>query len=363
VATSERFSDAWGDLRSLRSSPPGFASEDPARREVFLAALEQSEQLLRGAADLGFASRPLSLFYGLSQAGRAITAAWSHPVLSEGSADLAWQLAGHGIKFAGSVDDMVLPRLDQLELMDAPQEPLPATSKKRLPAFPAVARVLGSASLLRTARLVDLWSALPEAVARPAPGHADRWPPIFIDWSDLQTMTLTHNWSSKLFDEWANLSLPDVDERIRDILEHHYPAMPFAVPDHHQLAPSYGDPRGALWLDQQPVASAGGRPEYGDPEANYRGRYFAVPRVNGQEVQPLLIWWAVLFALSMLARYYPRTWAQAIDVNSSEWATPLEHLMTEAVTALPEVIFEALEAPPATAPFPLSGEASWTMET
>lgn len=44
---------------------------------MLLAALEQSEQLLRGAADLGFASRPLNLFYGLSQAGRAISAAWT----------------------------------------------------------------------------------------------------------------------------------------------------------------------------------------------------------------------------------------------------------------------------------------------
>jgi hypothetical protein len=42
---------------------------------VYVAALQQAEQLFHAAREAGFASSPLLLFYGLSQAGRAIAAA------------------------------------------------------------------------------------------------------------------------------------------------------------------------------------------------------------------------------------------------------------------------------------------------
>jgi hypothetical protein len=69
---------AWQSLRVLRAQPPGGVNSDE-RRAVFTAALEQSEQLMRAARDVGYAARPLPLFYSLSQAGRAIAAAvgWS----------------------------------------------------------------------------------------------------------------------------------------------------------------------------------------------------------------------------------------------------------------------------------------------
>lgn len=83
-------------LRQLRSAPPGLAV-DGARRETFSAALEQAEQLLTAAGHVGVQSRPLLVFYGLSQGGRAIAAA------STRTAGTDWQLRGHGIK-ARSLD-------------------------------------------------------------------------------------------------------------------------------------------------------------------------------------------------------------------------------------------------------------------
>jgi hypothetical protein len=53
--------------------------------------MEQAEQMFRAAAMVGHATRPLLVFYGLSQAGRAIAAAASN---AEGD---RWRLAGHGI--------------------------------------------------------------------------------------------------------------------------------------------------------------------------------------------------------------------------------------------------------------------------
>ncbi|WP_416071590.1 YaaC family protein [Streptomyces sp. ME02-8801-2C] len=61
--------DVWQALRETRSDPPGWAgSGNAARRKTYNAALEQAEQLLKAAAQVGPASRPLLLFYGLSQA-------------------------------------------------------------------------------------------------------------------------------------------------------------------------------------------------------------------------------------------------------------------------------------------------------
>jgi hypothetical protein len=58
------------------------------RKRTFRAALQQFEELLGAAETVGSASRPLLLFYALSQAGRAITAA-------RGS--MPWELRRHGL--------------------------------------------------------------------------------------------------------------------------------------------------------------------------------------------------------------------------------------------------------------------------
>lgn len=81
--------EAWERLRASRWAPPGRASSG-SRRKTYTAALEQTEQMFRAAAVVGPATRPLQVFYGLSQAGRAIAAAaWS--LKGED-----WRLVAHG---------------------------------------------------------------------------------------------------------------------------------------------------------------------------------------------------------------------------------------------------------------------------
>jgi hypothetical protein len=63
--------------RATRASPPAQAGVDHHRRAIYNAALEQFEELLEAARVVGPASRPLPLFYALSQASRAIVAAGS----------------------------------------------------------------------------------------------------------------------------------------------------------------------------------------------------------------------------------------------------------------------------------------------
>jgi hypothetical protein len=86
-----RREESWRILRGMRSRLPGAAGLDAQRRRTFQAALEQSEQFLRAAASVGYETKPVQVFYGLSQAGRAIAAA------SERLNGDEWRLSRHGM--------------------------------------------------------------------------------------------------------------------------------------------------------------------------------------------------------------------------------------------------------------------------
>lgn len=62
------------------------------RRKTYGAALEQAQQLFTAASSVGIATRPLLLFYGLSQCCRATAAAVKHVHNND------YSLSGHGIK-------------------------------------------------------------------------------------------------------------------------------------------------------------------------------------------------------------------------------------------------------------------------
>src|SRR4249919_3506105 len=94
---------AWRDIRSLRAAPPGFAGGDKGRRRVFGAALQQAEELHAASAQCGFSSRPLPLFYALSQAARAISAARTP------GAD--WQSSAHGLTAKFDSEDVLAARV------------------------------------------------------------------------------------------------------------------------------------------------------------------------------------------------------------------------------------------------------------
>jgi hypothetical protein len=55
-----------------------------------------------------------------------------------------------------------------------------------------------------------------------------------------------------------------------------------------------------------------------------------------------MVWWAVTFALSMMARYEPRVWVNVVAVARSADAAAVEHLLTEALVVLPELIHRTL---------------------
>ncbi len=64
---------------------------------------------------------------------------------------------------------------------------------------------------------------------------------------------------------------------------------------------------------------------------------------DDRQLHPLLAWWAVLFALSMLARYQPGQWTAQIDVNRSKDAVAIEYLLDSALNVVPELILAAID--------------------
>jgi hypothetical protein len=133
---------AMRDLRGLRYDPPGYAKRG-ARRTTFQSALEQCEQFQTAARSAGYATRPVQLFYALSQAGRAIVTA------SPRIGNQAWRVSGHGLTAntnTASAGNVTV-----------------AAAKTGL--YASVAAALGLESLVpdEPTALGDLWPLLPEA--------------------------------------------------------------------------------------------------------------------------------------------------------------------------------------------------------
>ncbi len=68
--------------------------------------------------------------------------------------------------------------------------------------------------------------------------------------------------------------------------------------------------------------------------------------MNGVRSSSLLTWWALLFGLSMVARYQPAGWVGALRYDESELAAPLEQLLEIGLDRVPELVLGALLGDP-----------------
>lgn len=74
--------------------------------------------------------------------------------------------------------------------------------------------------------------------------------------------------------------------------------------------------------------------------------WWLIPKINGQPCPSrLMTWWAFLYALSILARYKPGPWSNALRVDASELAVPIEATLEVANDAIPSLVLAALLAP------------------
>jgi hypothetical protein len=310
-------------LRLFRSSPPLLVGTDPARRAVYSAASEQFEQLLSSSAGIGFAARPLTLFYALSQGVRGIAAA----AVSEPE----WQPREHGA--AQRNGESVVSA---------------SVEVKKNGSLGLLSTALDAPRFSGSIRLAAVWSALPELATLPIDSAAP--PALGVQLSELESgpAAAARVWVSDLPDHLRGASVDDLTRELEG-----YPTplgcgRPALLSDNSE--PFWRS--SVLAVDWPAVPKPERGPGYVDIYETFDaialrqpdGSRWLIPSIDGEGhvPHPLQAWWLVLFSLSTFARYQPAQWREALDVDRSQVAVPLEHALDVALRALPELIFQAL---------------------
>jgi hypothetical protein len=328
-------------IRTLRASPPGRAQRGD-RKSTFNASLEQSEQLFEAAANVGVASRPILIFYGLSQAARAIAAASSVD-------NNSYRFNSHGIKAKGT-QGVMGSGVAGVEVQAKPG------------AFSQVSTILGSAQSQNNVSLGDIWGLLPEAerfplvnmgslspvVASPADPHLVRVQnaiinifglPVTLGYRlDLDT-SVPHDDVAGYREETAKIrAYLDQFPALKDLSFYH-------GVDNVQVR-YHGRDALSFLMTCENRNYAPEKEILTSRVVCYRGLDLAFPSVPGNEVggayHPFMIWWAILYCLSMLARYEPNSWIKIIDVSASQDAVAVENILKEALAAIPELIHRTI---------------------
>jgi YaaC-like Protein len=321
--------EAWRNVRRKRAAPTAIASVADDRRLVYQSALAQAEELWDAAAVAGPASRPLPLFYCMSQASRAVIANWT--------ATEPWQPRAHGLgRREGDGDN------PGEAVFNYGAEPRGG----RAPAFAMFAVATRSQTFSGTATVADLWASLP---GFPTPRD------LFGD----RPRCLTIEPASAPGDErpiFARIGAPThcvlslgSRDRTVDELTNTYPTMRGMTQDGSRTnvlgweEPLYKfvETDGTL----RPLYEVGERPHYAPPGS---GSLVVRPTVGTAWHEPpseAVTLWALLFCLSELARYYPDVWVAALDPDTSAAAVTLEHGLDIALERAPDLIATALGGP------------------
>ena len=315
------------ELRAIRASPPAQAGIRDERRAIYNAALEQFEELLGAARAVGPASRPLPLFYALSQAGRAIVAA---------SGDVP-SVTSHGLieyRYRGE-------ERPPSEFLHRRIERRP--NKDRRDAFGALARASGSGEITGSVELGAIWAAIPNTHRLPEGSWLPSWrraldvhmeSTLVEDGDDIHVLLMSMGGNPHL----------TADEVLADALTR-YPTLPEDVRVSVRRSESALPPGGWMadaWWDSRDAPLISVAP----PVAMTAGECHLIPLLPGQDEQlsPLMLWWALLFGLSIFARYEPGVWRQALDVANDPHAVPLEAILEKALDVIPALVYEPLLA-------------------
>ena len=314
---------AWREIRALRAAPPLLAEGGP-RRQVFGAALQQSEELFDAAQAVGPPSKPLPLFYGLSQAGRAIAAA-------QNMDEATWQIVGHGLSVRGDAHDVRSSRV------------LPKPAKNGNDAISSVAAALMCPRFEEPVTLAALAGALPEL------GDRNR-----VRGQALPAVEITPEAPSQLWDRLVPSARGTIYLYVKDggdvsgVLAQYANIAGYV----HDLPPvaltEMGPTRVLLSWPGKPANTSSADPRtlrsLSDVAEKVRGRWYLRPRLGAEDPGPgrILVWWALLLALSSLARYHPAEWVAALDVDRSTLAVDLEETLRVAEEEVPALIARAL---------------------
>ena len=274
--------------------------------------------------------------YAVHQAGKAIAAAWA-----EGE----WHATGHGLaqdyqKEDGHQENPSEWQDDILRFRVRPQ--------KKPGVFGIVAGTLGTVRLTGRVELGALWSALP---AGNPPAGVGSWPLA------LPVYTVTYDAGVP---SWVSIGLRgqlalDGPEAINRLLATYPGAAGARVTTYQGDLQTSQTPWGpgvrAMWpkTDMQewhgeppPEELFGLHAQNDTPGYGSDKEHWLIPPVgDGSDcLPPILLWWILLFSLSLLARYEPVAWRAALDLDRSPIADPLTQLLDDALTLVPALLFD-----------------------
>lgn len=316
--------ESWRRLRLFRSDFLRVSGAGDIH-SLFASALHQAEQQFRAARTVGYESRPLNLFYGLSQAGRAVAAVAS----LRGTTPA--ELNGHGIK-CSNLGDFRIGRVPQLATLKVRSDDSTRAS------FPVLSNILQSQELRTPTALARLWEMLVEPQLH-EPLTAPQTPVLFVE----QGALLGPEGSGTAFLQLSGIptSIDFGDPAKFTQFTASYPALAGANFDRVTGQSPGRDSRPATQSIQvsRTVLAPMDR-----PTGTYRGSLVVlpVPSEGSRPMHPLMIWWAILFGLSMLARYEPTSWTKLIDVNTSSSAVPIEFLLDVALESIVDILADVI---------------------
>jgi hypothetical protein len=322
-------SDVAFRVRATRAAPPGAAAGHADRRATYGAALAQFDELMHAARVSSPASRPLPLFYALSQAGRAIAAAHGKD---------RWRLRMHGLGCAQL----------ELQLPDVLVQRQPFASKDgaAIDSFAGVAAATHSVVFEKAATIEALWSSLPE-IADLLPACSCSRPLLLVPTRPEGKLVAWHR---------VDASVVGFDGEPEDLpahLETGFPTaagvslhQPQGLPRPLHQHTDFGPGIAVHWpADAETVQGHLATLDRVAPNGvGFEPRWLR-PQVGDVALTPLLTWWSLLLGLSMMARYEPGGWTAALDLDASELAAPLERLLDIAVERVPELVLGGLLDP------------------
>jgi hypothetical protein len=293
----------------------------------YSSALVQFEELMGAARAASPQTLPLSLFYALSQAGRAIAAA---------RLDGEWRLQGHGLESS----DLDAENLCQVRIRAKP------TKKRQPDSFGGVCRATDGEPLRSSTTIGELWASLP-GMEMLLPEVEVR-KPLYVEVLEMGNSPLED--VTKVQATVAPLEAKSVSAARKALTKYRCGSEAEVIEMQH-MAPihrltSYGEgvavwwPSGATeihghWLAIEQLA----------PLDLYTEQRWLRPLLGGgTSLSVLMTWWALLHALSMLARYEPAAWARALAYDSSSLAAPLAELLRCGLELIPQLVLESLYA-------------------
>jgi hypothetical protein len=286
---------------------------------VFRAALEQAEQLFRAAATVDYSARPILTYYGLAQASLAVIQA-SPRVTNKDCTP-----SSHGMRL--DTDGTGLGRVVE--------EP----AAKGVLAL--TAKATDSGGIGSNATFGRLWSTLPE-MSRDLARRTDS---ALYPWYIGQPSAVSGEMHFTV----------NEDSLLKDDFDATLAAMLRARPLLAELDLRDGRP-GTNWYTRNNSSNGfviyfrGADPERVRRFISFNGTYYdsRTPHLyavldNAKSVHPLVVWLAILFGLSMFARYHPERWVELLNVDGSADAPMLEDILQRASIVCPGLILNTLD--------------------